>query len=68
MAKGFLQKEGIDYLETYSFVANINIMRVLLTMANQQNLHFHQMDVITTFVNSKLNEEIGGIHRRKSKT
>ena len=58
MAKGFTQKEGIDYFDTYALVARITSIRVLLALATIYDLIIHQMDVKTTFLNGNMSEEI----------
>ena len=68
VAKSFRQKEGIDYFDTYTPVAKITSIRVLLALASNNNLFVHQMDVKTTFLNGDLREEVymeqheGSIH------
>ena len=58
VVKGFRQKEGLDYLDTYSPVTRITSIRMLISIASQYNLEIHQMDVKTAFLNGKLDEEI----------
>jgi hypothetical protein len=58
VAKGFTQKEGEDYCYTYSPVARMTTIRVLVALATCNDLLIHQMDVKTTFLNGKLDEEI----------
>ena len=58
VAKGFTQMKGFDYSEKYSPVAKMTTLRILLGLANQRNLHVHQMDVKTAFLNGGLTEEI----------
>ena len=57
VAKGFKQKEGLDYFDTYAPVARIAIIRTLIALASIYNFEFHQMDV-TAFLNGELEEEI----------
>ena len=45
VAKGYTQKEGDDFFDTYSPVARIATIRVLLALASSYGLHIHQMDV-----------------------
>ena len=52
--KGFIQKNGADYFDTYSPVTRIIIIRVLLTITSVQNLVIHQIDVKTVFLNGDL--------------
>ena len=58
VAKDYTQKEGEDYFDTYSPVARMTTIRVLLSLAASHGLLVHQMDVKTTFVNGELEEEI----------
>ena len=58
VAKGYAQQHGVDYDETFSPVVRFSSIRVLLSFALQQNMHVHQMDVVTAFLHGKLEEEI----------
>ena len=58
VAKGFKQKEGVDFFDTYSPITRITTIRMLIALASIFKLELHQMDVKTTFLNSELNEEI----------
>ena len=58
VAKGYRQKEGIDYFDTYSPVSRITSIRTLIAIASFNNMEIHQMDVKTTFLNGELDEEI----------
>ena len=58
MAKGYTQKEGEDFFDTYSPVARLTTIRVLLSLAASHGLLVHQMDVKTVFLNGELDEEI----------
>ncbi|KAL0309114.1 UNVERIFIED_CONTAM: Retrovirus-related Pol polyprotein from transposon TNT 1-94 [Sesamum radiatum] len=50
--------EGIDYFDTYSPVARLTTIRVLIPLASVYNLSIHQMDVKTAFLYGELEEEI----------
>jgi hypothetical protein len=63
VAKGYTQKEGEDYFDTYSSVAHLMIIRVLLSLAASYGLLVHQMDVKTTFLYGELEKEIYMISR-----
>jgi hypothetical protein len=56
--KGYSQKEGEDLFDTYSPVARLTTIRVLLSLAASHGLLVHQMDVKTTFLNGELDKEI----------
>jgi hypothetical protein len=58
MAKGYTQKEGKDYFDTYLPVARLTTTRVLLFLAVSHGLLVHQMDVKIVFLNRDLEEEI----------
>ncbi|KAH9781528.1 hypothetical protein KPL71_008509 [Citrus sinensis] len=58
VAKGFSQKKDIDYFDTYAPVTRITSIRVLIALAAIHNLHIHQTDVKTAFLNGDLDEEI----------
>lgn len=58
VARGFSQRQGFDYTETYSPVAKLDTLRTVLALANRDRLHVHQMDVRTAFLNGTLSEEI----------
>ena len=53
VAKGFSQK-GEDFFDTYSRVARITTIRVLLALAASYCLRVHQMDVKTAFLYGEL--------------
>ncbi|GJU14938.1 retrotransposon protein, putative, ty1-copia subclass [Tanacetum coccineum] len=56
--KGYRQREGLDYFDTYSPVTRITSIRMILAIAALRNLEVHQMDVKTAFLNGDLEEEI----------
>ncbi|KAL0430826.1 UNVERIFIED_CONTAM: Retrovirus-related Pol polyprotein from transposon RE1 [Sesamum radiatum] len=58
VAKVFKQNEGIDYFDTYSPVARLTTIRVLLALALVYNLSIHQMDVKIAFLYGELEEKI----------
>ena len=58
VAKGCSQKYGIDYDETFSPVVRFSSIRGLLAFAVQNDMLIHQMDVVTAFLNGRLDEEI----------
>ena len=52
--KGYRQKEGLDYFDTYSPVTRITSIRMVIAIAALRNLEIHQMDVKTAFLNGDL--------------
>ena len=58
VAQGYTQAQGIDYHETFAPVARFGSIRTLLATSAQREMHVHQMDVHTAFLNGKLDEDI----------
>ena len=58
MAKGYIQREGVDYEETFSPVVRFASIHLILAMVASLDLELHQMNVKTTFHNRDLDEEI----------
>jgi hypothetical protein len=52
--KGYEQKEGIDYDETYAPVSKMATFRLLLALAAQHDWNIDHMDVVTAFLNPKI--------------
>jgi hypothetical protein len=51
VVKGYTQKEGKDFFDTYSPVVRLTMIRVLLSLTVSNGLLIHQMNVKTTFLN-----------------
>lgn len=58
VAKGYAQKEGIDYKETFALVARYTSIRTMISLAAQMGWEIHQMDVKTAFLNEVIEEEV----------
>jgi hypothetical protein len=58
VAKAYTQKEGEDFFDTYSLVARLATIRVLLSLAASHGLLIQQMDIKIIFHNGELEEEI----------
>ncbi|KMQ88959.1 putative retrotransposon, partial [Lasius niger] len=57
-ARGFQQREGVDYIETFSPVVRYDSLRVLLATITQDDLEAAQFDVGTAFLHRDLQENI----------
>ncbi|KAJ9552730.1 hypothetical protein OSB04_016775 [Centaurea solstitialis] len=58
VAKGFTKTHGIDYDETFSPVAMLKSIRILMAISAYFNYEIWQMDVKTAFLNGKLTEDV----------
>lgn len=58
VAKGYTQREGIDYVDLFSPMSSKDTFRVIMALVAHYDLELYQMDVKTTFLNGNLNEEI----------
>ncbi|GJW07921.1 retrotransposon protein, putative, ty1-copia subclass [Tanacetum coccineum] len=58
VAKGYTQTYDVDYGETFSPVANIRAMRILLAIAVFYDYEIWQMDVKTAYLNRHLSEDV----------
>ena len=58
VTKGFKQKYGVDFFETYSPVANINSIRVVLSVCAAYDYRMEKLDADTAFLNSNLEDRV----------
>ncbi|GJX16602.1 retrotransposon protein, putative, ty1-copia subclass, partial [Tanacetum coccineum] len=58
VAKGYTQLYGVDYEETFSPVANIRAIRILVSISAFYDYEIWKMDVKTVFLNGYLDEDI----------
>lgn len=58
VVRGFEQRYGINYQETFAPTATYQSIRILLALSARLGLRIHQMDVKTAFINSPLKEVV----------
>ncbi|GJY94648.1 putative zinc finger, CCHC-type containing protein [Tanacetum coccineum] len=58
VTKGYTQKEGIDYKETFSPVSRKDSLRIVMALVAHFDLELHQMDVKTAFLNGDFHEDV----------
>src|SRR4051812_49256889 len=58
VTKGFRQIQRVDYDETFSPVAKLKSVRILLVIAAYYDYEIWQMDVKTSFLNGDIDEEL----------
>nr|GFC26297.1 hypothetical protein [Tanacetum cinerariifolium] len=56
--KGYAQKEGVDFEESFAPVARLEAVRLFITYAAHKSFTVYQMDVKTAFLYSPLKEEV----------
>ncbi|CAI7844452.1 unnamed protein product [Closterium sp. NIES-54] len=58
VARGFSQRQGVDYFQTFSPTPKMTTLRVLLHVAAQRDNELHSLDFSTAFLQGSLHEEI----------
>ncbi|CAI7877888.1 unnamed protein product, partial [Closterium sp. NIES-53] len=58
VVQGFSQRQGVDYLQTFSPTPKMTTLRVLLHVAAQRDYELHSLDFSTPFLQGNLHEEI----------
>nr|GEU71627.1 hypothetical protein [Tanacetum cinerariifolium] len=58
VAKGYAQKEGVDFKESFAPVARLEAVRLFITYAAHKSFTVYQMYVKTTFLYGPLKEEV----------
>ncbi|CAI7859101.1 unnamed protein product [Closterium sp. NIES-54] len=58
VARGFSQRQGVDYFQTFSPTPKMTTLRVLLHIDAQRDYELHSLDFSTAFLQGSLHEEI----------
>nr|GEW96311.1 retrovirus-related Pol polyprotein from transposon TNT 1-94 [Tanacetum cinerariifolium] len=58
VAKGYAQKEGVDFEESFTPVARLEVVRLFIAYAADISFTVYQMDVKTAFLYGPLKEEV----------
>ncbi|CAI7927568.1 unnamed protein product [Closterium sp. NIES-54] len=58
VARGFSQRQGVDFFQTFSPTPKMTTLRVLLHVAAQRDYELHSLDFRTAFLQGSLHEEI----------
>nr|GEV16919.1 retrovirus-related Pol polyprotein from transposon TNT 1-94 [Tanacetum cinerariifolium] len=58
VAKGYAQKEGVDFEESFAPVARLEVVRLFIAYAAHKSFTVYQMDVKTAFLYGPLKEEV----------
>jgi hypothetical protein len=58
VARGFSQKEGIDYDEIFAPLARYTSIKIIISLASVFYWKLHQMDAKTVFLNGEVEQEV----------
>ncbi|CAI7857275.1 unnamed protein product [Closterium sp. NIES-53] len=58
VARGFTQRQGVEFFQTFSPTPKMTTLRMLLHVAAQRDYEPHSLDFSTAFLQSSLHEEI----------
>ncbi|CAI7847025.1 unnamed protein product [Closterium sp. NIES-54] len=58
VARGFSQRQGVDFFQTFSPTPKMTTLQVLLHVAAQRDYELHSLDFSTPFLQGSLHEEI----------
>ncbi|XP_022570911.2 uncharacterized protein LOC106407057 [Brassica napus] len=58
VAKGYIQRHGIDFDEVFAPVARIETVRFIIALAASKGWEIHHLDVKTAFLHGELKEEV----------
>ncbi|CAI7834462.1 unnamed protein product [Closterium sp. NIES-53] len=58
VARGFSQRQGVDYFQTFFPTPKMTTLRVMLHVAAQRDYELHSLDFTTAFLQGSLHKEI----------
>ncbi|CAI7820387.1 unnamed protein product [Closterium sp. NIES-53] len=58
VARGFSQRKGVDFFQTFAPTPKMTTLRVLLHVAAQRDYELHSFDFSTAFLQGRLHEEL----------
>jgi hypothetical protein len=58
VAKGYVQRAGIDFDEVFAPVARLESVRMMVALAAHEGWEVHHMDVKSAFLNGVIEEEV----------
>ena len=58
VVKGYAQNYGMDYSNTFSYVAKMIYVRLFISLAATYHLDLHQLDIKNVFLHGDLQEEV----------
>lgn len=58
VARGFSQRPGVDFRETFAPVARLSSIRAAIATAVQRDMKIEQLDIATAYLNGKIEDEI----------
>ncbi|GJU93708.1 retrovirus-related pol polyprotein from transposon TNT 1-94 [Tanacetum coccineum] len=58
VAKGYRQEERIDFEESFTLVARLEVVRIFIAYVAHKPFSIYQMDVKIAFLNGTLKEEV----------
>lgn len=58
IAKGYSQREGVDYLETFALTARFGALRTVITLAALEDMELESIDIATAFLNGVINVKV----------
>jgi hypothetical protein len=64
VARDFMQRQGIDFNDTFTPVAQIESVRLLFALAAQEGWRVHHMNVKSAFLSGDLKDEVYVISHR----